>query len=207
MNIPLPHLDPVSLAATVAALALAATRLLATSKPLWDRLPPLLQGLFPVLVLVLPQVAAAALGVHTSIDFVNLVVLSVVLVLPGVHSHTVATLKPNGPGSVAAVGLLALSVSFGAGLGCSRLANVDWSAVAACGEQPAESALTQIISGVLAGTGDVKTELEGVAAQYGVTAVKCTTQQIIDDIGTAPVTARASRQAQRGRAFLKQVGP
>lgn len=89
---------------------------------------------------------------------------------------------------------------------CSRLANVDWSQVANCAEQPAESALKQIISDVLAGTGDVKTELEGVAAEYGPGVVKCIVAQIVSDLGTAPVADRASRQAERGRAFLAKVG-
>ncbi len=90
--------------------------------------------------------------------------------------------------------------------GCARFAKVDWSKVEACVEQPAESALTEIISGVLAGTGDVKTELEGVAEEYGAGAVKCVVAQLVDQLKSAAVTNRASHQAERGRAFLAQVG-
>lgn len=88
---------------------------------------------------------------------------------------------------------------------CARLANVDWSQVANCAEQPAESALMQIVSGVLAGTGDVQTQLEGVALEYGPGVVKCAVAQFLSDLGTAPVEARASRQAVRARAFLAKV--
>jgi hypothetical protein len=104
----LSHLDPVSAASLVAAGALALTRLLTTAKPLWDRLPASLQGLLPVLVLVLPQVAASAAGVHTSLDLVNLLVLAAALILPGAHSHTVALVKPSGPSSALLVLVFAL---------------------------------------------------------------------------------------------------
>lgn len=102
----MPHLDPVSLASLAAAAALALTRLLTTAKPLWDRLPTWLQGLAPALVLVLPQIAAQAAGVHTSLDLVNLLVLATALILPGAHSHTVGGSKPGGAGSAALVLLL-----------------------------------------------------------------------------------------------------
>ncbi len=89
--------------------------------------------------------------------------------------------------------------------GCSRLARVDWSQVANCAEQPAESALTQIVSGVLVGTGDVKTELEGVAQEYGPGVVKCVVSSLVDQMAAGPRTASASHAAARGRAFLASV--
>lgn len=89
--------------------------------------------------------------------------------------------------------------------GCARLAKVDWTKVEACVAQPAESALIQIVSGVLAGTGDVKTELEGVAEEYGTGAVKCVVVQIVDDTGLRPHLDKDARQHARGKAFLDSV--
>lgn len=184
------HLDPVSLASLIGAAALALTRLLTTAKPIWDRLPTSLQGLLPVLVLVLPQVAAQAAGVHTSLDLVNLLVLSVALILPGAHSHTVALVKPNGPGSAALLALV-FAASFSVGVACSGRA-VAWPKVLSCAE-PLEKPL------------DVKTELEALVGAYAPGVIECAVQQIVGDLGAAPVTARASRQVVRGRAFLESV--
>lgn len=103
------HLDAVSVASLFAAGALAVTRLLTTAKPIWDRLPKSLQGLLPVLVLVLPQLAEQAAGVKTTLDLTNLLFLAVAMILPGWHSHTVGGEKTGG-GAGAAVGLVFVCV-------------------------------------------------------------------------------------------------
>lgn len=198
----MPNLDPVSLASLIAAAALALTRLLTTAKPLWDRLPPSLQGVVPVLVLVLPQIAASAAGVHTSLDLANLLMLSAALILPGAHSHTVDIKKPNGPGSSALM-LVVFALSFCLGLACSGR-SVAWPKVLACGEA-LEQPLVESVASVLVGTGDVKTELEQIALTKGAGVVECAVQQIIEDMASGPTTARASRAAARGRAFLASV--
>jgi hypothetical protein len=198
----LSHLDPVSAASLVAAGALALTRLLTTAKPLWDRLPASLQGLLPVLVLVLPQIAASAAGVHTSLDFINLLVLAIALILPGVHSHTVALTKPSGPSSALLV--LVFMLSFGAGLACATGSTVAWPKVLSCAE-PLEQPLVESVAKVLTGDGDVKTELEALAGQYAPGVIECAVQQLVGDLASGPTTARASHAAKRGRSFLNAV--
>jgi hypothetical protein len=113
------HLDAVSVASSLAAGALALTRLLTTAKPLWDRLPKSLQGLLPVLVLVLPQLAEQAAGVKTTLDLTNLLILAVAMILPGWHSHTVGGEKTGGPGAGAAVGLAFAFVLLVVPTGCT----------------------------------------------------------------------------------------
>lgn len=200
----LAHLDPVTLASLIGAGALAATRLLTTLKPVWDRLPASLQGLFPVLVLVLPQIAAAALGVHTSLDLINLVLLSVALVLPGTHSHTVELSKPKGPGSALLMAVV-FALSFAAGVACSGLRAVDWPKLGACAE-PLEQPLIESVAKVLVGTGDVESELSDlVKSGAAADAVECAVQQLVSDLAAGPTTARASHAAARGRTFLAKV--
>lgn len=202
MNIP--HLDPITLASFIAVAALGLSRLLATTKPIWDRLPPLLQGLFPVLALVLPQIAASAAGVKTSLDLVNLVALAVTLVLPGLHSHTVEMSKPKGPGSGALM-MLVFVLSIGAGLACSTFGPVSWPKVAACADS-LEQPLVESVAKVLAGTGDVESELgDLVKSGAAADAVVCAVKQLLSDFGTAPVTARSTNSVARGRAFLAKV--
>lgn len=77
-------LNPVDVAATVAAVSLAATRLLSTAQPLWAKLPRFLAVVCPVLVLSLPQIAQAAGLVHTDVDLANFAVMSVALLVPGI---------------------------------------------------------------------------------------------------------------------------
>lgn len=196
----LAHLDPVTAASLIAAGVLALTRLLTTLKPVWERFPALLQGLFPVLVLVLPQIAAAALGVHTSLDLVNLIALSVALVLPGVHSHTLAIVKPSGPGSAALVLIvvvLALPLQ-----ACGS--HVNWPSVLACGK-PLEQPLLRDVEAVLAGTGDVDAELADLAKNYAPGVIECAVQELVGQLASAPHAMHASRATARGRAFLNRV--
>jgi hypothetical protein len=61
------------------------------------------------------------------------------------------------------------------------------------------------VASVLAGTGDVKIELEQIALTKGAGVVECAVPQIVSDVSAAPVTARASHSAARGRAFLESV--
>lgn len=200
MNIP--HLDPVTLASFIGAAALGLTRLATTTKPIWDRLPALLQGLLPVLVLVLPQIAAAALGVHTSLDLVNLLFLAAALILPGVHSHTVSVGKPNGPGS-AVVAVLTFCLSLGVGLACSPF-KVNWPALGACADS-LRPGLTKVVADILASNDNAEADLEALGETEGLSAVECAVKQLVSDVGPRPAEARGSRIRTRGLAFLATV--
>ena len=193
------HLDPVTLASFIAAGALAASRLLTTLKPAWNFLPASLQGLVPMLVLVLPQIAAAALGVHTSIDLANLIALSVALVLPGIHSHTVQLTKPSAPAAT----LIVLTLAFSTGQACSNLPAVSWPKVLSC-MTPLEQPLIDYVAKVLAGSGDVQTALEALAKDYAPGLIECAVQQIIDSLSSS-TKADASHSIARGQAFLAKV--
>lgn len=74
----------VDVAATVAAVATAGSRLVSALKPFWSKLPRPLTVLAPVVVLALPQVADAAGLVKTDTDFVSFVITAVALLAPGV---------------------------------------------------------------------------------------------------------------------------
>lgn len=74
----------VDVAATVAAVATAGSRLISALNPFWKALPRPLTVLAPVLVLALPQVADAAGLVKTDVDFVSFVITAVALLAPGV---------------------------------------------------------------------------------------------------------------------------
>ncbi len=198
----MPHLDAITIASFIAVAALGLMRLLTTAKPIWDKFPPLLQGIAPALVLVLPQIAEQAAGVKTGLDLTNLLVLAAALILPGVHSHTVALKPPSGPGSAGGL-MLIFALSLSVGFACSGR-SVAWPKVLNCADA-LEQPLVGAVAEVLAGTGDVKTELENIALTKGASVVECAVQQIVSDLGTAPVTARASRQVVRGRAFLASV--
>lgn len=198
----MPHLDTLTLASLIGAGALALTRLLTTAKPIWDRLPASLQGLLPALVLVLPQIAAQAAGVHTSLDLANLLVLAVALILPGFHSHTVQLSKPNGPGSAAAL-LLVFALSFSVGLACSPF-KVNWPALGACAD-PLRPGLTKVVADILASNGNAEADLEALGETEGLAAVECAVKQLVSDVGARPAEARGSRIRARGLAFLATV--
>jgi hypothetical protein len=74
--------------ALIVAVCLQGTRLLAASKPLWNRLPDALQGFLPVLVVALPAVAAQAGLVETRMDLAELAIVALTMLLPGVHTRT-----------------------------------------------------------------------------------------------------------------------
>jgi hypothetical protein len=65
---------------------LAASKLLTAVQPLWAKLPKWLAVALPVVVLDIPQVAAAVGGVTTGTDLVTAVVTSVALLLPGLEA-------------------------------------------------------------------------------------------------------------------------
>jgi hypothetical protein len=200
----MPHLDPITLASLIGAACLALTRLFTTAKPVWDKLPAPLQGLLPMLVLVLPQLAEQAAGVKTGLDLVNLVVLAIALVLPGYHSHTIATSKPSGPSSGVLMGALVFCLSFGAGLACSHGLILNWPKLGACLD-PLRPGLVQIVADVLAGNGDAEQDLATLGKTEGLEAVECAVKQLVSDVGKQPAEARGSRIRARGQAFLVTV--
>ena len=77
-------MTPFDVAATVAAVALAASRAVSALQPFWKKLPRPLTVLAPVLVLALPQVAAAAGLVTTDESLVTFVITACALLAPGV---------------------------------------------------------------------------------------------------------------------------
>ncbi len=81
---------------------------------------------------------------------------------------------------------------------------VSWPKVLSCAE-PIEQPLIEEVAKVLSGAGDVQTDLEALVPRYAPGVLECAVQQIVGDLSTAPVTARASHQAARGRAFLAKV--
>jgi uncharacterized membrane protein YjjP (DUF1212 family) len=77
-------LTPVEIAADVAAGVLAASKLVTAVQPLWAKLPKWLAVVLPVLVMDLPQVAAAFGLVQTNVDLTMAIVTSVAMLLPGI---------------------------------------------------------------------------------------------------------------------------
>jgi len=198
------NLDTVTIASFIAVAALGITRLLTTAKPLWDLLPPSVQGIIPALVLVLPQVAEKAAGVHTGLDLANLLVLAAALIIPGVHSHTVALVKPSGPSSGASVGLIfALALPLTA---CGFFA-AEWPKIAEhCA--PSKVELLQDVEAVLAKAPDlaaVEAELKQIALTQGKDAVECAVQQAVNDLAAQVGGAQDERAIKNGRAFLAKV--
>jgi hypothetical protein len=81
---------------------------------------------------------------------------------------------------------------------------VAWPKVLSCADSLEVPLLTEV-ERVLAGTGDVKTDLEALAGTYAPSLIECAVQQIVGDLSAAPVTARASHASARGRDFLAKV--
>lgn len=77
-------LTPLEIGADIAAVALAATKLLSSAQALWDKLPRAVAVALPVLVAMLPQVAAAAGLVKTEGDLLTLALTSAALLVPGI---------------------------------------------------------------------------------------------------------------------------
>lgn len=87
-------LTPVEIAAYVGAGLLGASKLFSAFKPLWNKLPRWASVLLPVLVVSLPQVAAAAGGVTTETSLVTWALTSVALLLPGMVEAEEAPAAP-----------------------------------------------------------------------------------------------------------------
>ncbi len=77
----------VAIGASLAGLFLMASRLSATSKPLWDRLPAKVRVWLPAVVMALPQFAEVAAGAKKPEDLVNLAILIPAVVLPGAKAR------------------------------------------------------------------------------------------------------------------------
>jgi hypothetical protein len=103
---------------------------------------------------------------------------------------------------VPSLGLVALLCA----TSCARLAKVDWVGQGLQCAESLEPGLVKAVGEVLAGDGNVETELTKLV-ESGATAsaVECAVKQLVDDIGMGPVAARATKQAIRGRAFLAKV--
>jgi hypothetical protein len=86
MNSLLPYLPQ------LAAILLAASRMIPRLEPLWGWLPAKLRWLPPVLVVALPQIADALGVVESPLDLAEAVVLAVALLVPGARSSTHAAL-------------------------------------------------------------------------------------------------------------------
>jgi hypothetical protein len=76
-------MTPVEIGAFISAGALASTKLLTVAKPLWNKLPRWLSVALPVLVASLPTIASSAGVVKSPVDLVNLGVMSLGLLVPG----------------------------------------------------------------------------------------------------------------------------
>ncbi len=74
----------IAIASAVAAVLLALSRVINTSKPLWLYLPVWLRRWLPVLAFVLPSLAEKAADSTTPTDLLNLGVLAAALIVPGV---------------------------------------------------------------------------------------------------------------------------
>lgn len=216
------HLPPVAQGVlALSAVAFAIVRLLTASRPFWASTPAWAQKALPALAMAIAAVPAAIEHARSWLDVVVAFVVSGAMFYTAsrgdkrapldtdgtprterVNSdpkidETVRIIPPTGPLLV-----LLFCCSLPALHGCGS--HVNWPRVLQCAA-PLEGPVVQSVASILAGTGDVKIELEGLAGQYGAATLECAVQQIIGDVGTAPVTARASRQAVRGRAFLESV--
>jgi hypothetical protein len=74
--------DPIQTASTIAAVVIAATRVLNAAKPAWSKVPEPFYSFLPVLVLVLPDLAARLAGVQTGTDLTVELVTALSLLVP-----------------------------------------------------------------------------------------------------------------------------
>ncbi len=81
----------------VAALVLAASRMLPKTEALWRFLPPKFRWLPPVLLVALPQVADMLGMAKSPLDLGTAVLLAVALLVPGARSSTHAQLAKDAP--------------------------------------------------------------------------------------------------------------
>jgi uncharacterized membrane protein YjjP (DUF1212 family) len=67
----------------IVAAALAISRILESSKPYWRFLPTKVAAVIPSVIAMLPVLVDKLGGVKTGIDFVQAIIVSVALLLPG----------------------------------------------------------------------------------------------------------------------------
>lgn len=73
----------VDIAGYVVAGAMAASRILESTKPFWSVIPPKVATFLPSLVAMLPVLASKMGVAHSELDFVNALIVSGALLLPG----------------------------------------------------------------------------------------------------------------------------
>lgn len=205
------HLPPVAQGVlAISAVTLAVVRLLTASRPFWawEKVPVWVQKLLPALLMALAALPTAIEHARSWLD------IMVGFVVTGSMWFTAS--RGDKRSTPPTDDQLEETVHFGppllvllfVGLCLSQQAcvgsRVDWPRVLQCAA-PLEQPLLQTVASVLAGTGDVKTELEQVAIDHGAGVVECAVQRLIDDLASGPATARATRSAARGRAFLASV--
>lgn len=206
------HLQIVQIVTFVIAFTLSATRVLNASKALWSLLPPVVSGALPSLVIAVPALSQAVVGAQSWTDLAVAFLVAGSLLLPGIHSHTVAMTKPNGPGSsIAGTALLLIGIGFALHLtGCGFFASkgVTWPTLAAnCLPSPAK--LVSQVEAILFAGGDYEKALEQQALTDGAGAVECAvaeaTQALLASKGKVGASAQAGPAADRGKAFLAKV--
>ena len=200
------HLSVVTFVSIITAFVLSATRILSASKWAWNYLPTLLQGLLPGLVVALPALAQALVGAQSWTDVTVAFLVAGALVVPGLHSHTVAVVKPNGPGSTVA-GAAALALLCGltfAATGCS-LFESKAPELEKCAPTPAALA-TQVAEILEAGSGDYASELEQLALTDGENAIVCAVGAFFSDLKTVDAAPGRVDAKARAHAYLKSKG-
>jgi hypothetical protein len=74
----------IDIASVVVSVLLGASRLLATAKPLWNKLPRVVAVAVPVVVACVPQVVEMLGGVKSALDLATTVVFAAALLVPGI---------------------------------------------------------------------------------------------------------------------------
>lgn len=211
--------------------AIAIARVATASKPFWAKFPVWLQHSLPAALVALGALPPALAGVKSWNDLIVAVVLSLGAGFAAWQGDSGPKDPPGGEKPVGAVERISfakpeharvnneipdepaefrgwrhpawrLALCCFLMVGCGT--HVNWPKVLECAT-PLEQPLIGIVASVLTGTGDVESELAGVATQYGPGLVECAVQQLVSDLAAGPTTARASRAAARGRAFLEKV--
>lgn len=202
------HLPPLAAAiVTITGVVLAVVRLLTASKAFWWRFPEWLQKGLPAALVALGTLPTALEAAKSWLD----VVVAFVFAVGAWFTASRGDKRPveAKPPAVPPIGMLLLTVlvfclSVSAGLACSGAHAVSWPKVLSCAE-PLEQPLVESVAKVLAGTGDVQSELEALTAQYAPGVVECAVAQLVSDIGKQPADAKHARIRARGQAFLATV--
>jgi predicted PurR-regulated permease PerM len=189
---------------TIAGIVLAVIRLLTASRAFWWKFPEWAQKGLPALLVALGTIPVAIEHATSWLQIAEAGLLAIGAWFTASRGDKRPVQKPGAP----ALPLLTFVIAFSLGTAISLAAcsgqHVNWPKVLSCGEK-LEQPLIEAVAKVLTGTGDVKSELDGIAVEHGPGVVECAVQQIVSDMASGPTTARASRAAERGRAFLRQV--